>query len=297
MSQTLAPDRTATITVLSITGAGKSTLANRLLVAAGGDPNSPHFSTSDSMDSHTFDCSRACVNGVTIIDTPGLKDSHGTVQEKKNVNAILFVVNSQVMRIDDSSKAVVMLFVNSFGPTCVRNMGIVFTRSFFVRDKRRWFFWRDQAEREADARKAKETARNWARVIAEIPGVKHLTDLPSWQVDCNPDELRSRGVDNHTISMSNAHTDETLRHIIAWAQKLPEFDTSHAKAAEYLEWVQIREASDRADKAEKKAAGAVKRAAEAVKRVAVEVGVVFKFVHCGIVGIVKAMNWLLRRKK
>ena len=182
------------------------------------------------------------------MDTPGLMDTGGVVKDEDNiakivkhvsalgyVNGFILVVNEQAPRFDAGMQDAVKLMVDSFGPKCLGNMGIVYTRATGT-----------ISPAESVNRTAEYTKLIAAR--AAIP----IGHLPSWQVDCKPTELRKLGVPEESINDRIVKRDSTLDEIIRWARAKIPVDTKDAIIGEYEQRKRAREEQEKRKEEEAK---------------------------------------------
>lgn len=212
------------ILVLGRTGDGKSTVCIKLVRMLGGlNHNFREGNGTDSTHMHAVEKCEA--SDCIVNDSPGLMDSKGVEQDEKNikliveavreqgyVTAFFLVVNEQAPRFDGGMQAAVKLFVDSFGPQCLANFGLVFTRAFGTLDE------------------AKEKGAEITRVISERTGVP-VAHLPVWQVECHPEKLANSRmkISSEAVAELEAMTNTSLDDMLRWARSKPDVDTSDAK--------------------------------------------------------------------
>jgi len=134
-----------TLLIIGSAGNGKSTLGNRLRNVEA--TSSDAFRESDSTDSETMNTvvKQGNYEGVpiTVIDTPGLNDSHGmdalhlsemisTIRRHNTVHGIAIVLNGQADRFDDNLKRMIRLLWNLFGSNLEiwSHVCLVFTKCY-----------------------------------------------------------------------------------------------------------------------------------------------------------------------
>ncbi|KAL5464129.1 hypothetical protein EMCRGX_G033096 [Ephydatia muelleri] len=187
----------------------------------------------------------------TVMDTPGLMDTDGVAKDEENiarivrhvrklasVNAFCLVVNEQASRFDSGMQDAVKLLVDSFGPNCLNNMGIVFTKVYGG----------------VSLEESKKNAAHIAALISRRTGFG-IPYIPSWQLDCRPEQLATTfGLPQSEIERRVAQRDATLLELLRWARASNPVDTTGATAAEYEQRRLAREAEEKRKEAEEKRA-------------------------------------------
>eukprot|EP00731_Ephydatia_muelleri_P005289 Em0002g1465a len=178
---------------------------------------------------------------IRLMDTPGLMDTGGVGQDEEKivkivqnvstlgyVNGFILVVNEQTPRFDRGMQDVVKLLVDSFGSMCLTNFAIVYNRAFGTVSPS------DSAKRTAE----------YTKVIMNRTAIP-INHLPSWQVDCKPEILRSIGLTEEKIKDRIALRDRTLDEIIRWARAKNPVDTTGAVIGEYEQRRKAREEEEK----------------------------------------------------
>lgn len=226
------------IVVIGRTGDGKSALCN-LISRKLGMPNDP-FEESDSASSHTQAPVHCQVETILVKDTPGLMDSsvekdetniRRIVEDVRSggyVNAFILVINEQAPRFDAGMQDAVKLLVDSFGPSCLSQMGFMFTKAFGF----------------TSAEDARAKAVDFATIIRNRTGVS-VAHIPAWQVDCHPEKLAEIGVGEAKIAERASKSATALDEMLRWARSKPNLDTSDAVVGEYEQRRKAREAEER----------------------------------------------------
>jgi len=96
-----------------------------------------------TMETTIYECNwfqNSALPGLVLVDTPGLGDTRGTVQDHKNmvsmvaklkslpgINLFLLCFNGQAPRFDNYLRELIILFKNSFGDEIWNNVALVFT--------------------------------------------------------------------------------------------------------------------------------------------------------------------------
>ena len=238
------------VVVLGRTGDGKSCICRSIATRLGVPPHTASiFQDSPGVESHTHDpVSLVGGNpGVQVVDTPGLMDSRGVEQDERNivkivrhvasmgsVNGFILVVNEQAPRFDDGMQAAVKLLLDSFGPGLINNLGIVFTRAYG-----------DVTPNDSAQRKV-----GYVELISKRAGIVPAPHVPSWQVDCRPDDKAKWGVPRALIDECIGQRDTVLDEILRWARSRPAVDTKDAAPGEYEERRRAREAQQKQKEAE-----------------------------------------------
>ena len=248
------------LVVLGRTGDGKSTLCRCVALQLGVPLGTATtmFRESSGPASHTHDpvsCSSdpnsGPMPGTTVMDTPGLMDTDGVAKDEENiakivrhvrklasVNAFCLVVNEQANRFDSGMQDAVKLLVDSFGPNCLNNMGIVFTKAYGG----------------VSLEESKKNAAHIAALISRRTGFG-IPYIPSWQLDCRPEQLATMfGLPQSEIERRVAQRDATLLELLRWARASNPVDTTGATAAEYEQRRLAREAEEKRKEAEEKRA-------------------------------------------
>lgn len=244
------------------TGDGKSASGN-VLVAHLGYGGALPFSESAGGASHTDNCTELLVAEVKVIDTPGLMDTRGVTKDEAHIrhivdkarlermlHAVVLVVNEQAPRFDSGMQDAVKLLVDSFGPSVLAHMGILFTRAYGQKS-------RQQAAVQAETIK---------RLISEKTGTP-VVHLPFWQIDANPEQRLVMGVPEEKIAECKAALSTSLSELDRWVRTQTSLDTSGAIYDEVLK--QRREADQRAavqaaaDRAAEELAAQARQRAEA----------------------------------
>lgn len=182
------------------------------------------------------------------MDTPGLMDTGGVVKDEDNiakivkhvsalgyVNGFILVMNERAPRFDAGMQDAVKLMVDSFGPKCLSNMGIVYTQAL---------------GKVSPAESGKRTAEYTEMIAARV--AIPIGHLPSWQVDCMPTELRDLGVPEKNINDRIMKRDSTLDEIIRWARAKIPVDTKDAVIGEYEQRKRAREEEEKRKEEEAK---------------------------------------------
>ena len=235
--------------VVGRTGDGKSTLCRTLALRLGlSQDNTTVFQTSSGASSHTHDPETwMSENSITrVMDTPGLMDTHGVEQDEANiakivrhvsalgyVHGFILVVNEQAPRFDAGMQDAVKLLVDSFGPKCLNNMGIVYTRAYGM----------------VSPEKSLKRTDEYKDMLSTRTNT-HIHHLASWQVDLQPDELKLMGLSDNIINDRLKKRDNTLDEIIRWARAKPTVDTTGAIIGEYEQRKHAREAEEKRKEAE-----------------------------------------------
>eukprot|EP00731_Ephydatia_muelleri_P005204 Em0002g1380a len=206
------------------------------------------FQSSSAVYSHTHDPEIwASMNPtIKLMDTPGLMDTGGVVRDEDNiakivqhvstlgyVNGFILVVNEQAPRFDGGMQDAVKLLVDSFGPLCLRNFAIVYNRAFGI---------------VSPSESAKRTAE-YTEMIMNRTAIP-INHLPSWQVDCEPEWLRSIGLTEEKITDRIFMRDRTLDEIIRWARAKNPVDTTGAVIGEYEQRRKAREEEEKRKEAD-----------------------------------------------
>ena len=245
------------IVVIGRTGDGKSLLCRNLALRL--DVNSEAianalFVDSSAVSSHTH--APVAITGgnpsCLVMDTPGLMDTDGVSKDEENivsifqrvadlksVNGFCLVINEEAPRFDSGMQDAVKLLYDSFGPGCLKNMGIVFTKASGM---------------VTPAALAKKTLE-LADIISRRTGVDctESNSFPSWQVDLNPEKLRERPfvtISDDGMKTLMTNRDSTLREIIRWSRAKPEVSTDGSKPGEYKDRKLAREAETKRKEAE-----------------------------------------------
>ena len=250
---------------LHISFSGKSALCRKIASQL----NYAHpevFVESSGVESETRGTLAVEIRDLMIRDTCGLLDTTGVAQDEINiasiaqavrqdeyVNAIILVLNEQACRFDDGMQCAVKLLVDSFGPGCLGNLGIVFTK----------------ANGFVTAEKSRETAAGIARCISRRTGVPSEF-IPSWQVDSHPEHLARLRVPQDVIMEQTRLSEQAVDDMLRWIRTKPRYSTKDAVAAEYEQRAeakrqeQLRLVADQARQAaEANAAAANERARQA----------------------------------
>ena len=184
------------------------------------------------------------VPGTKVTDTPGLMDTNGVEKDEENISKIvryvraLVSVNEQADRFDSGMQDAVKLLVDSFGPTCMNNMGIVFTKAYGV----------------ISSEISRKRAAQIAELITKRTGFT-VPYIPSWQIDCKPEEIATTfGLPQSEIAKRTTKRDDTLKEVLRWAWGNNPIDTTGATVAEYEQRRLAREAEEKREEAEEKRA-------------------------------------------
>ena len=107
--------------------------------------------------------------------------------------------------------------MDSFGPTCMNNMGIVFTKAYGV----------------VSSEISRTRAAQIAEQITKRTGFS-VPYIPSWQIDCKPEEIATTfGLSQSEIAKRTTKRDDTLKEVLRWAWSNNPIDTTGATVAEY----------------------------------------------------------------
>jgi len=231
-----ADDSTASIALVGRTGDGKSAFAN-LIANYFEYPKLNPFDEGHSVRSHTSEPQTVIVdNGLKIIDTPGLLDDKGNVQDELNIvkivrylkedghlKGIIIVINSQSPRFDHGMQIAVKLLVDSFGPQMLTHMGFLFTKEIF---------------------KDKALCRSKTEQIGEIISSKtghDIDHIPFWSIDNHPEQLSQLNTPQSYIDSIHERNKESMIAIKLWASQLDEIDMDSVQIGEYEEAKKLRE--------------------------------------------------------
>eukprot|EP01035_Chromulina_nebulosa_P023650 gene23650-30668_t len=225
---------------LGRTGDGKSSFCNLFVQMMENLPSIPTiFEERDSALSCTYTINerKIDVSNTVIIDSPGLLDTSGNTQDEVNLNVIvqharsskivsafLLIMNEQVIRFDGGMQKSFKILYDSFGPKLLNNLGIVFTRSF-----------------------SGKTAQDSQKVVRDsiIPKINeligsNLSHIPSWQVDCHPENFSSIASPMFIGALS-ARNKTAIHEIQRWAQSLASVDTSSVSKGQYESIKKLKE--------------------------------------------------------
>jgi energy-coupling factor transporter ATP-binding protein EcfA2 len=231
--------RPARLVIIGRTGDGKSSVANRLATALG-HKNEPLFHESSTAHSNCDPPKAHEIAGVVILDTPGLMDTRGVEHDEVNIRCIvdrlrecgyvhgyLLVINEQAPRFDDGMQNAVKLFVDSLGNDFMNNFGIVFTRAYGGKS----------------LAQSRRITHEVVEIISRKTGVKICADkIPSWQIDCHPEEQANLGVPASIIARRKSSTAEAIGNILGWTSSQQPLSTLHAVYGEYEQMAKRREA-------------------------------------------------------
>ena len=235
--------------VIGRTGDGKSTLCHVMALRLGlPSEDMKIFKSSSGVSSHTHDPETWTSKNIRLMDTPGLMDTGGVVQDEDNiakivqhvsalgyVNGFILVVNEQAPRFDAGMQDAVKLLVDSFGPSCLSNMGIAYTRAYGM----------------VAPDESKQHTIEYSKMISTRIGIP-IYHLASWQVGCKPEELRkiSPKLTEDDIREGIMKRDNTLDEIIRWARAKNPVDTTGAVIGEYEQRKRVREEEDKRKEAD-----------------------------------------------
>jgi GTP-binding protein EngB required for normal cell division len=220
------------VIVLGRTGDGKSSLAN-MLAQQWDIVDQPVFAEGASPTAHTAAPQSVSGGGFTIVDTPGLMDPKGSAHDEANMveivkytkqigalHGFIVIVNEEVPRLDDGMQNALRLLVDTFGPTMLDHLAIVFTRSYKPYDAmNKWV--------NADERSFRtELSR---RIDQPVPQL-----FPLWQVELRPDLWKKRGSSDEWVASMYERNQRVAKEIHHWLETQSKMDVSQIQPAEYL---------------------------------------------------------------
>ena len=226
-------ERVVKIVVVGATGSGKSALCGAIAALLGGDTSA--FPSSDGASAHTMKPNAGCfscphMGNVVLLDVPGLLDPRGAWADEANIRAIVdfvklhgfmnrlvLVLNEQNTRFDRSLQDVFQAFADSFGIGVLDVMCLTFTHAFGQRTRTQ----------------AHVKAAEISRLVAQRVGVPVLRVLPSFQVDCFPDELAGVGASPEFVRTVKAQSAASLMDLVRLASATVPFSTTHAVYGEF----------------------------------------------------------------
>ena len=224
--------RPTVLVVIGRTGDGKSAFCNlSVQILSGASEKSTKFLESKGAASATKTTLTELVRqtNTLVMDTPGLVDTSGPEEDEANmrsivsaikqighVNGFLLVLNIECVRFDERMQRAFKLLFDSFGTALLNNMGIVFTRS-----------------------KSSDAALQTPIVVQQeiIPIMEHviglrLSHIPSWPVECHPEDMLAMGSPESYIQTLHRRNEEKIREIQNWAAAKVPADINGIKAAQ-----------------------------------------------------------------
>jgi len=224
--------RPTVLVVLGRTGDGKSAFCNLALqILSGASERSTKFLESRGAASATKTIMTEFVpqTNSTVMDTPGLVDTSGPEEDEANmrsivegirqigsVNGFLLVLNIECVRFDERMQRAFKLLFDSFGIALLNNMGIVFTR---VKGP------------DAALGTPSTVQEEIIPIIERVIGLK-ISHIPSWPVECHPEDLLAIGSSESYVQSLHNRNGEKLREIQNWAAAKSPADINGIKAAQ-----------------------------------------------------------------
>ena len=201
------------ILLIGKTGHGKSSLGNFLF-------GQQKFEVFDKPQSGTQNTEEKTLNGLTIIDTPGLLDSQNEngdkevdaehykemisfIQKKKNLKGILIVMNSQETKITSDIKEMIKMICNTFTHETFKNVAFVFTK-----------FQGKQKEKEKIRKNKMEFVKLTKKVVEDFYGEDNK--LEDRDIE---NTLQSFFIDSD-LEEPDEYSEQTRELILGWANEL-----------------------------------------------------------------------------